>query len=66
MDEFEKFRQRVLDDPSIQIRLRDITDRSAFIALTVELGAEHGYIFTPNEVDEALQAGRRSWRERWI
>jgi hypothetical protein len=66
MNEFEKFRRMVLRDPTIQVRLRDISDRSEFISLTVELGGEYGCSFTTADVEEGLRAGRRSWLERWI
>ena len=66
MNEFEKFRQIVLSDPSIQMRLRDLTDRNEFVSLVVELGAERGCTFTRYDIEEGLRAGRRSWQERWI
>jgi hypothetical protein len=57
--EFEKFRALVLRDVSLQKRLRETPDRELFIALTIQLGAEHGCSFNTNDVEEALRAARR-------
>jgi hypothetical protein len=62
----ERFRQRVLYEPALQEPLRAIMDAREFPALLVRLGAEHGYTFTPEDVQEALRTARRAWRERWV
>ncbi len=62
----EHFRQRVLSEPALQEPLRAIMDAKEFPALLVRLGAEHGYTFTPEDVQEALRTARRAWRERWV
>jgi hypothetical protein len=64
--EFEKFRVRVLAEPSLQHRLRQVDDRESFIRLAVEVGAEAGYLFSAADVEGAIQAEHRGWMQRWI
>ncbi|GHG75597.1 Nif11-like leader peptide family natural product precursor [Comamonas sp. JC664] len=66
LEAFERFRQRVLEDTALQESLRDTPDTATFLARAVALGAEHGCHFTAEDVQEALRAARRAWRERWI
>jgi hypothetical protein len=65
-ESFEQFRNVVLEDLSLQERLRVFTERDEFIARVVESGAERGFQFTAEEVMEAMNASRRGWIERWI
>ena len=65
-ESFEQFRETVLRDRELQEALRATPDREAFISLVVGLGEERGYSFTAADVKDALQAGRRSWLERWV
>lgn len=65
-ESFEKFRQLVLQDASLQQRLKCTPDRAAFIALTVRLGEESGCRFDAEDVEEALRAARRTWVRRWM
>jgi hypothetical protein len=65
-ENFEQFRQIVLHDPTLQVRLRETTDLRPFIELVVRVGEERGCIFTPEEVEAVLRESRRSWIERWI
>jgi predicted ribosomally synthesized peptide with nif11-like leader len=65
-EQFEQFRQVVLEDVSLQKRLRNFTRHDRFIARVVQIGAERGFEFTAGEVLEAINASRRSWIERWI
>ncbi|MGA9997766.1 MAG: Nif11 family protein [Pyrinomonadaceae bacterium] len=65
-EKLENFQKLVLRDLSLQKKLRDITDRQAFIVLTVRLGEEHGCSFRAEDVEEALRASRRAWGERWL
>jgi Nif11 domain len=61
-----RFRLLVLQDQSLQNQLRDLDDRDEFIVRAIELGRLHDYDFTEADVNEAMQAGRRAWLERWI
>ena len=66
LDRFQPFRELVLQDPALQARLRDVVDRDEFIALVEQLGGERGYTFTGEDVNQAMQAGRRAWIERTL
>jgi hypothetical protein len=65
-NDFEQFRQIVLDELPLQEELRVITERNAFYARVVELGAERGFRFSDMDVREAMEANHRMWVERWI
>lgn len=64
--DLEKFRRLVLTDAELQAQLWQTRERDAFIALVVRLGAERDCQFTPQDVQAALDAGRRAWLERWL
>ncbi len=62
----EQFRQLVLQDVTLQEQLRATTDKRQFVALVVQLSAQHGYTITVEDIEAGIQVGRRSWIERWI
>ena len=62
--EFERFRQLVLGDLSLQRELMKVTDRKEFTALILQLGERQGAHFTAGDVDAAFQAARRAWTKR--
>jgi hypothetical protein len=63
---FEKFRELVLRDTTLQEKLREPIREDAFIESVVRLGAECGFGFTADEVRDAMRANRKAWLERWI
>lgn len=65
-ENFERFREIVLRDLSLQERLREITDRQVFIRRVVELSAECGFEIAPEDVEEAMRRRRREWIERQV
>jgi hypothetical protein len=65
-ESFEQFRQLVLREPSLQVKLRETMDLGNFVDLVLQAGKDQGFDFTKAEVQEALQASRRAWLERWI
>ena len=65
-ENLERFREAVLADPGLQERLRATRDREAFAELVVRLGGERGYVFTAEDVAEAMREGRRAWLEQWV
>lgn len=65
-ENFEQFRNIVLEDLSLQKQLRAFTREDRFIVRVVKLGAERGFQFTYEDVKEAMRASRRAWIERWI
>ncbi len=64
--ELERFRQAVFGDLSLQQQLRCTKDWESFGRLVVSLGRDRGYRFTLADVEAGIQAGRRSWIERWV
>jgi len=64
--DFERFRQIVLRDPSLQAELMQAPDLTEFTSLAIRLGEQHRARFTAGDVDAAMQAARRAWIERWI
>jgi hypothetical protein len=64
--EFDRFRQLVLDEPSLWEVLDEPSDQAEFVALSVRLGQARGFRFEAHDVREALTAGRKAWIERWL
>jgi hypothetical protein len=65
--DFERFRDAVLDDPALQSRLRQPAgDAATFVARVVAAGAEQGYQLEGSDVEAAMAEGRRAWLERWV
>lgn len=66
LEDFERFRQRVLEDVSLQEALRARMDVPAFLALATRMGAEHGCHFTAEELRDLMRDARRSWLGDWV
>lgn len=65
-EDFEKFRQIVLQDSALQRKLQLISDSEEFVLRVVESGREKGLKFGEEDVLAAMNEGRRIWIERWI
>jgi hypothetical protein len=65
-DSFARFRVAVLDDESLQERLRVILDWQTFAAAATAAAAELGIQLTPDELDDARGQAQRAWRDRWV
>ena len=65
-ESFEQFRKLVLQDVSLQEKLRASSDFQVFTPLVVQLGQERGFDFAAEEVEAARQAAQRAWIERWL
>jgi len=63
---FERFRQLVLEDPALHDQLRATGDGEAFVARAVQLGGERGCAFTPETVSAVLQEQRQARLQKWI
>jgi aspartyl/asparaginyl beta-hydroxylase (cupin superfamily) len=63
---WNEFREAVLNDPTLQARLRVTEDQQSFIKIVIRLGREIGYHFSATEVNEAMNLARRVWIERWV
>ena len=65
--DLEKFCAHVLNDPTLQSQLRDVSDVERFFEICVTLGNQHGLQFTREEIRDALRASRHRWqKERWL
>ena len=65
-DSFSRFRAAVLDDESLQDRLRVIADWETFAAEAVAAAAKLGIRLTRDELDDARRHAQRAWRDRWV
>ena len=63
-DSFARFRAAVLDDESLQERLRVIADWQTFVAEAVAAAAELGIRLTPDELDDARRQAQLAWLTR--
>jgi hypothetical protein len=59
----DSFRRLVLNDESLQGRLKDIHDRDEFLVAAVRLATDVGLPITRDEMDDAMKQARRRWRE---
>lgn len=62
---FAMFRTILERDPSLCTALQAESDREAFIARTLVLGAEQGLHFSREEVRAAMRLGRNRWNRQW-
>jgi hypothetical protein len=58
-----QFITSVLKDPGLQAQLWNAPTADAFVTLVQQLGAQHGQHLKAEDVDAALRATRREWRE---
>lgn len=65
-ENFEKFRQIVLEDLSLQNQLNEIERRDEFIERVVDLARERKIEITNDDVAAALSESRRAWLEKWV
>lgn len=65
-NDLKLFYERVLQNPTLQEKLRSIPDRTAFIKAVVQFGAEQGFSFSEVEVQSAMQSMTRAWIERFV
>jgi hypothetical protein len=65
-ERLREFQEMVLQDACLQQELSGITDMREFQQQTVVLGRKHGYVFTSEDVNAAMQENRRAWLERWV
>ncbi len=65
-DDFERFRDQVLEDLKLQEQLRGLEDRELFLQRVVSAARELGYSFGVEDVTRAMQASRRAWIERGL
>jgi hypothetical protein len=63
-DSFARFRAAVLDDESLQQRLRTIADWQTFVTEAVAAAAELGIALTPEELDDTRRQAQLAWLAR--
>ena len=61
---FAQFRTVVLDDPSLQLRLREIADWPAFVAEAIAVATACGIELTPEELDDERRRAQLAWLTR--
>ncbi|AKF86395.1 hypothetical protein MFUL124B02_26195 [Myxococcus fulvus 124B02] len=66
LEDFERFRVRVLEDGVLQEALQGPKDVPGFIALAIRLGAERGCHFTEAELRELIREERKRWLGTWV
>jgi ethanolamine ammonia-lyase large subunit len=59
-------RELIFSDAALAAQLYEITDQANFIAAVANIASANGILLGENEVREAINAGTRSWLERWI
>jgi hypothetical protein len=64
-DALAQFQRLVATDPALAMTLQGSRDTQSFIALTLQLAAEHGLVFSSEELRAAMRHGRRQWNEQW-
>ncbi|MBX7220299.1 MAG: aspartyl/asparaginyl beta-hydroxylase domain-containing protein [Blastocatellia bacterium] len=58
---FEAFRTYAFEHPELLVELRQTADRREFFSTTVRRGEAHGFHFTADDLQSAMETERRSW-----
>ena len=61
-----QLRELIFSDAALAAQLYAITDQPNFIATVVSIASVNGILLGENELLGAINAGTRSWLERWI
>ena len=64
--QFQSFREHVLNDGAVLVRLRATASGPEFVQACVGAAREMGIELTATEVESALALARREWIERWM
>ncbi len=62
--QLERFCALVMRDADLQAQFRGEEDPARFVALALEAGRNHGFIFTAEDVETAMRRAHRAWLER--
>lgn len=60
------FRELLFSDHALTLQLYEITDKAEFIATVIDVASNNGILLTEIDIASAINAGTRSWVERWI
>ena len=66
LQDFEKFRQLVFADKTLQRELYEIEQPERFAARIKQLAAERSLNVADEDIQEATRQARKEWIERWI
>jgi hypothetical protein len=66
LEDFEKFRQLVFADRSLQRELYEIEQPDRFAERVKQLAAERLLTVADEDIQEATRQARKEWIERWI
>jgi Nif11 domain len=66
MPGFQSFLVMVLNDDALRDELVNVPGLPALIARVRELARERGLELSEEELQDVVNANRRSWLERWI
>ena len=61
-----RFRELILSDSALTLQLYAITENAAFIAAAMDIASANAISLSEIEIATAINAGSRSWIERWI
>jgi predicted ribosomally synthesized peptide with nif11-like leader len=66
VENFDRFRELVVDDPALRDELRSIRDRAALREKAIALGQSRGFDFSQADVESVAQTMLQTWMERWL
>ena len=61
-----QFRELIFSDPALTLQLYAITTKADFTSAAINIASLNGILLAEADVDAAMNAGARSWLERWI
>ena len=61
-----QFRELIFSDSDLTLQLYSITGKADFITTAIVIALANGISLTETDVAAAMNAGSRSWLERWI
>ncbi len=66
VENFDRFRELVINDPPLRDELRSFPDRAALRQRTIVLGRERGFDFSEADIESAARIMQQVWLERWL
>jgi len=66
LEDFNKFRTLVIEQPKLQEELSPIEDLDVFVTRVVEMARGRQLAVEPEDIREAMSEARKNWIERWI
>jgi hypothetical protein len=66
VEDFDRFRELVINDPALRDELRGIEDRATLRQRAITLGRLRGLDFSEADLGSAAQTMQKAWIERWL